>query len=197
MEKNIVRYSTLGLTLHWVMAVVVLIAFLYGPGGSETHVYAASHDFDRQLHETLGFTVLVLAVIRVLWRLGTTTPALPVDSRWMDLAARSVQLAMYILFFALPVTAISGAWLEGHPLTLLGGVEIHPLLANRTRLERASQRSTLGLVTPSCGWPAFMHSPVFCIILFSRMGFSRPCCHAGCCATLKSRSNCQPIVVEV
>mgnify|MGYP001546598659 CR=1 FL=1 len=128
MEKKVTRYSTLGLALHWVMDVVVLIAFLYGPGASETRVYAASHDFDRRLHETLGLTVFVLAAVRVLWRLGATTPALPANSRWMDLAARSVQLAMCILFFALPLTAISGAWLEGHPLTLLAGVEIPPLL---------------------------------------------------------------------
>ena len=128
MEKKVTRYSTLGLALHWVMAVVVLIAFLYGPGGSETRVYAASHDFDRRLHETLGLTVFILAGIRVLWRIGATTPELPADSRWMDVAARGVQLALYILFFALPLTAISGAWLEGHPLTLLVGVEIPPLL---------------------------------------------------------------------
>ena len=129
MDGKVTRYSTLGLTLHWVMAVVVLIAFLYGPGGSESRVYAASHDFDRRLHETLGLTVFVLAVVRVLWRLGAKTPELPADSRWMNMAARSVQLAMYILFFALPLTAISGAWLEGHPLTLLAGVQIHPVLS--------------------------------------------------------------------
>jgi cytochrome b561 len=32
-----------------------------------------------------------------------------------------VQWALYILLFALPVTAIVGARLEGHPLTLLEG----------------------------------------------------------------------------
>jgi cytochrome b561 len=127
-QNKLVRYSVFGLSLHWVMAVVVLIAFLYGPGGSETRVYAAARDFDRRLHETLGLTVFALALVRVLWRLGATTPELPAQGRWMVLAARSVQLAMYILFFALPVTAISGAWLEGHPLTLLAGIEVQPLL---------------------------------------------------------------------
>ncbi len=129
MKKEITRYSTLGLTLHWAMAVVVLIAFLYGPGGAEARVYAASHDFDRRLHETLGLTVFVLAVVRVLWRIGATTPVLPANSRWMPMAARSVQLAMYILFLALPATAITGAWLEGHSLTLLAGVDIPPWLS--------------------------------------------------------------------
>ena len=33
-----------------------------------------------------------------------------------------------------PLTAISGAWLEGHPLTLLGGVEVRPLLARSHNL---------------------------------------------------------------
>ena len=35
---------------------------------------------------------------------------------------------LYILLLAIPVTAIAGAWLEGHPLTLLGNVRIGPLL---------------------------------------------------------------------
>lgn len=122
------RYSALGVTLHWVMAIVVLIAFLYGPGGAETRVYAAARDFDRRLHETLGLTVFALAIMRVLWRFGARPPELTNEDRWMVLAARGVQLAMYILFFALPATAISGAWLEGHPLTLLADIEVPPPL---------------------------------------------------------------------
>ena len=35
---------------------------------------------------------------------------------------------IYILLLAIPFTAISGAWLEGHPLTLLGNVRIGPLV---------------------------------------------------------------------
>jgi cytochrome b561 len=34
----------------------------------------------------------------------------------------------YILLLAIPLTAISGAWLEGHPLTLLGNVHVGPLV---------------------------------------------------------------------
>jgi cytochrome b561 len=38
-------------------------------------------------------------------------------------------VGLYVLLFAVPLTAITGAWLEGHPLTLLGGVAIAPWLA--------------------------------------------------------------------
>src|SRR5574337_1206321 len=109
-------------------AIVVLVAFVYGPDGSESRVYAASNDFDRQLHESLGMVVLALAVIRVVWRLAAATPALPALPGWMTMAARGAQIALYVLMFALPATAAAGAWLEGHPLTLLAGVRIGPLL---------------------------------------------------------------------
>ena len=49
--------------------------------------------------------------------------------RWMYIASRTVQVALYVLLFALPVSAVTGAWLEGHPLTLLGGAHVAPLLA--------------------------------------------------------------------
>ncbi len=42
----------------------------------------------------------------------------------MAVAAKAVQWALYLLLFALPLTATAGAWLEGHPLTLLAGVTI-------------------------------------------------------------------------
>jgi len=42
----------------------------------------------------------------------------------MGLAATSVRVALYILLLVVPLTAISGAWLEGHALTFLGGVVI-------------------------------------------------------------------------
>jgi cytochrome b561 len=38
-----------------------------------------------------------------------------------------VEWALYALLFAVPLTAVAGAWLEGHPLTLLAGLAIPPL----------------------------------------------------------------------
>jgi cytochrome b561 len=128
------RYSAPTRILHWLTALLVLIAFAYGPGGSEERVYSAARDFDRQLHETLGLLVLALVVLRLLWRAIDKRPAPPAVARWMRVAARVVQVALYVLLFAVPLTAITGAWLEGHPLTLLGGIEIPPALAKSHEL---------------------------------------------------------------
>ncbi len=129
MASSNTRYGAVAQSFHWLTAILVLVAFLYGPGGSEQRVYSAARDFDRQLHETLGLCVLVLVVLRLLWRLVDKRPE-PVDiAPWMGRAARLMQAGLYVLLFAVPLTAIAGAWLEGHPLTLLGGLEIAPRLA--------------------------------------------------------------------
>ncbi|MDE2612482.1 MAG: cytochrome b/b6 domain-containing protein [Burkholderiales bacterium] len=122
------RWNATAMTLHWLTVIVVLVAFAYGPGGSENRVYDASRDFERQLHESLGLIVLGLTLLRLVWRFAAARPASPPSPRWMTIAAKAVQVALYVLLLALPATAATGAWLEGHPLTLLAGVRIGPLL---------------------------------------------------------------------
>jgi cytochrome b561 len=119
-------YGSVAQSFHWITAILVLVAFIYGPGGSEERVYSPARDFDRQLHETLGMCVLALSAMRLLWRIVDKQPDPPAVHRWLGLTSKTVQWALYLLLFAVPLTAITGAWLEGHPLTLLAGVEIPP-----------------------------------------------------------------------
>jgi cytochrome b561 len=123
------RYGAVAQVFHWATAVLVVAAFIYGPGGSEQQVYSLAKDFDRQLHETLGIGVFAITLIRLAWRAFDTAPDDPPMPPWMRLSSNAVRAVLYTLLLALPLTAISGAWLEGHPLTLLGNVRIGPLLA--------------------------------------------------------------------
>ena len=113
--------------LHWVTAVLVVWAFTNGPGGTEARVYAAWRDHQRQLHETVGICVLALVAIRLVWRMFEPRPDPPQTARWMTVARKFVESTLYVLLFAVPLTAIAGAWLEGHPLTLLASLKIPPL----------------------------------------------------------------------
>jgi cytochrome b561 len=122
------RYGVVAQSFHWLTAVLVLVAFTLGPGGPEDRVYAAARDADRQLHESLGLAVFVLVVLRSIWRMLDEHPDPPPVSRWMGLAARATQAALYVLLFAVPLTAITGAWLGGHPLTLVAGLRVAPWL---------------------------------------------------------------------
>jgi cytochrome b561 len=130
MEQETIRYySPQTRVLHWLTAIVVMLAFIYSPGGSEMQVYAAARDFERQLHETLGLLVLALVALRLLWRCLDRRTEPPLVAGWMAPMARAVQVMLYVLLFAVPITAISGAWLEGHALTFLGGLAIPPPFA--------------------------------------------------------------------
>ena len=155
-HRPVDRYSGIAQALHWATAILVLIAFIYGPGGSEQRVYSPARDFDRQLHETWGFCVLSLVTLRMLWRIVDTRPD-PEGPRWMITAATVTHFALYALLFAVPFTAITGAWLEGHPLTLLARIEIPPALplAHDIGATVASIHTWLGDTTM---WIAGLHA---------------------------------------
>lgn len=151
------RYGRVAQLVHWTTAVLVLVAFIYGPGGSESRVYASSGDFDRHLHETLGSCVFALTVLRLAWRAIDRRPEPVPVARWMGLAAKAVQLLLYLLLFAVPMTAIAGAWLEGHPLAWLGGFEIAPPIAASHELGVALA-SIHGWLGDAILWTAGLHA---------------------------------------
>ncbi|HZQ73839.1 MAG TPA: cytochrome b/b6 domain-containing protein [Burkholderiales bacterium] len=131
------KYSRTAMVLHWLTAILVVATFIMGPGGSEARVYSAAKDFDRILHELLGLSVFLLVLLRLAWRLGHRAPELAGVPPLMKTASRAVQHLLYGLLLLTPLTAISGAWLEGHPLTLGPLGEIGPLLAKNRDLGRS------------------------------------------------------------
>ena len=151
------RYGAVAQTFHWLTVVLVIAGFFLGPGGSEQRVYSLAKDADRQLHETLGLTVVTLAIIRLAWRAFDVSPDDPPMPPWMTLSARVLHAALYVLLFLLPITAISGAWLEGHPVTLLVGIEIPSalVLSHDTGATIASIHTWLG---DAILWVAALHA---------------------------------------
>jgi len=157
MNENNARYGAMAQAFHWLTASIVLVAFVYGPGGSETRVYSSARDFDRQLHETLGLTIFLLVIARLVWRMIDRQPDPPAIPQWMDVVSKVVQRLLYALLLTLPITAVAGAWLEAHPLTLLGGFEIEPLLAPRHDLG-AGLASVHGWLGDAIMWLAGAHA---------------------------------------
>lgn len=123
------RYGAVAQSFHWLTVLLIAGAYLLSPGGREARVYAPAGDFDRALHESLGLLVFGLVLLRLLWRLVDRAPETPPMAWWMDLAARLVHVALYALLIAVPVTAILGAWYEGHPIALLGLGDIAPMVS--------------------------------------------------------------------
>jgi cytochrome b561 len=56
-------------------------------------------------HKSFGMTVLMLAVLRVIWRLANPPPALPDHMTSIERRlARATHVAFYVLLFAMPIT---------------------------------------------------------------------------------------------
>ena len=151
------RYGAVAQAFHWLTVVVVIAAYFLGLGGSEQRVYAPAADFTRQAHETLGMTVFVLVLARLLWRSIDTAPEDPPIAPWMRYSGNLIHVVLYGLLVAIPVTAIAGAWLEGHPLTLWGFGNIGPMLplAHDVGFSIADLHTTLG---NSILWVAGLHA---------------------------------------
>jgi cytochrome b561 len=123
------RYGALGQSLHWLTVVFVCAAYLLSEEGPESQVYAPPRAAALTWHETCGMIVLALVLARLVWRMVDSAPAEPPMPAGMLLTARIVHWALYLLLVAAPVTAITGAWLGGHPVRLMGIAPIGPFFS--------------------------------------------------------------------
>jgi cytochrome b561 len=128
MLSSRLRYGAVAQLFHWLTVVLVVTAYILSPGGREEQVYSAAVDSARQTHETIGVLVFVLVLLRILWRLFEPTPEPAPMAPWMKDSASAAHVALYALLVTIPLTAIAGAWLEAHPVTIFGIGNVGPML---------------------------------------------------------------------
>ena len=126
------RYGAVAQAFHWLIVVLVLAAYVLSKGDPYS-LYSAAADGTRRIHEMLGTLVLIIVVLRLLWRLIDSAPATEPMPGWMAAAAKFVRFALYALLIAIPATAVLGTWLEGLPLTF-PGLDIAPQIAQAHEL---------------------------------------------------------------
>ncbi len=58
-------------------------------------------------HKSFGMTILMLAILRLLWRLKNAPPELPPGMTALErMLARTTHIAFYFLLFAMPLTGL-------------------------------------------------------------------------------------------
>jgi cytochrome b561 len=98
------RYSAVAQSFHWIIAALIVTQFILAwsaddlPLGMHKLALLARH-------KSVGMTVLMLAVLRLAWRLTHRPPALPPGMTPVErLLARATHVAFYVLLFAMPLT---------------------------------------------------------------------------------------------
>ncbi|MEL6857615.1 MAG: cytochrome b/b6 domain-containing protein [Pseudomonadota bacterium] len=99
------RYSTVAIILHWVIALAMLGMIFGGWYMTDLPDGAPGQYFLYQMHKSIGITVLLLTIARILWRVMNPPPALPDDMNGLEkTASHLVHLGFYGLMIALPLT---------------------------------------------------------------------------------------------
>ena len=128
--RPITHYDTASRALHWITAVIVVIAFILGPAGYGRLIHQgvdpATHS-DIVWHESLGVLVTLLTLLRLVWLALRPPPPRFAMPGWMQAVARLMHLVLWALLLAMPTTAMLALGSEDHPLTLLGGVRVDHL----------------------------------------------------------------------
>lgn len=118
------RYHGFSILLHWVLGAALVAVFALG-------AYMADLPFSPQRlkfyswHKWAGVCILVLSLLRLVWRLTHRPPALLAEVErampaWQLLAHKVTHLGLYLLFFTVPLVGWAYSSAAGFPVVLFG-----------------------------------------------------------------------------
>ncbi|MET3821376.1 MULTISPECIES: cytochrome b [Burkholderia] len=110
------RYSSPAIFFHWIIFLLVALAYLAievrGPKGSD------SRAFWMNVHLLAGTSVLVLSVLRVLWRVVSRVPEPIVQAPLLKWLSKLAHVALYLFIIAQPLLGIMMINMGGKPVSL-------------------------------------------------------------------------------
>jgi cytochrome b561 len=111
------RYDTLAIVFHWTIAVLIVanVALAWSLDNFDHH--DPVHDKILTVHKSIGATVLLLAVLGLVWRLTHPAPPLPQTMpRWQRIAASTDQALLYAMMFVMPLSGLVDAGAFSQPV---------------------------------------------------------------------------------
>jgi cytochrome b561 len=113
------RYTNTAIALHWLTGLAIVGNFCLGLYMSDLAMSMTRLRL-YNYHKWTGATILLLAALRLLWRLTHRPPADLPAPRWQHLAARLTHGGLYLLFFAVPLVGWAYSSAAGFPIVLFG-----------------------------------------------------------------------------
>jgi len=102
------RYSSVAMTLHWTIAALMLADFAFALSFSRfDHDDLLYFPSAYSLHMSVGMAVLVMSLLRLLWRLMHRFPPLP---RGMGAASRLLAKTTHMLLYFFMIAAPVSGW---------------------------------------------------------------------------------------
>jgi cytochrome b561 len=123
------QYGTTAKVLHWLVAGLLLVQYLIGWLMPDVH--AGPPGEPMSFHISFGITILVLILMRFVWRL--THFVAPDNSlpAWQRLASEAMHWALYVLVLATTITGWLFASFRGWPVSFFYLFPL-PMLASKS-----------------------------------------------------------------
>jgi cytochrome b561 len=114
------RWGVLSQLFHWLIVALIALQVTLAsladdlpPGVKKLTLLAR--------HKSVGITILMLVILRLLWRSLNLTPLLPTTLRpYERLLARLTHAALYVLLFAMPLSGWMMSSARGFPVSWFG-----------------------------------------------------------------------------
>lgn len=119
------RYDAVAMFIHWVTAALMIFMVIFGEDlMEEGEAISKLPDptgatFLPSIHVSIGVAILLLTLLRIVWRVVHTAPPYPVTmKRYEVVASKSVHGLFYILLVAIPLTGwiTFGRFSQGHAI---------------------------------------------------------------------------------
>lgn len=113
------QYGLVHRMIHWITALAIF--FLLASGLFSLYLPGISRPEWISLHKTCGLTVLVLTLLRIIWRYSNTLPSLPRHiSPWQVMISHVVVLMLYLMMLMMPLSGWVMSSAGGHQTNLWG-----------------------------------------------------------------------------
>jgi cytochrome b561 len=96
-------WGSLSKALHWLIVLLIINQWWIAQRAEDLKGLAKLETLT--LHKSLGMTILMLAVLRLVWRLMNPTPDLTAETKpWERTLAKISHVLLYALIFAVPLS---------------------------------------------------------------------------------------------
>lgn len=116
MNITTTRYTSVAIWLHWITALLLIYMLFWGEGLIKAR--GGATPANPNLHVSLGFSILILAVLRLVWRLINPPPADVPMPAWQAKASHALHWLFYAAMILIPLSgmaALDHAIIGKHP----------------------------------------------------------------------------------
>lgn len=127
-------YGSVAKTLHWLIALLIILAWIIGSYAVDLPNTDASKPPLFTIHKSIGMLVLMLAIVRLSWRLYGGAPRFVAMNRLLVPAAYTVHYLLYLFMFLQPLTGWAMSSAAGYTPTFFGLFTFPPLVQKNAHL---------------------------------------------------------------